>query len=80
MSSTLERIWDEALRLSAPERARLARELISSMDELEAGDEAAAEAAWREEVRRRLEQYRRGEIGVNDGDSAMEQVRARFRK
>jgi putative addiction module component (TIGR02574 family) len=80
MSLTLERIRDEALRLSAQERARLARELISSLDELEAEDEAAVEAAWREEVRRRLEQYRRGEIGVEEGDAVMEEVRARFRK
>ena len=80
MSLTLERIRDEALRLSAQERARLARELISSLDELEAEDEAAVEAAWREEVRRRLEQYRRGEIGIEEGDAVMEEVRARFRK
>jgi hypothetical protein len=80
MALTMEEIRSEALRLSAQERARLAKELITSLDELEAEDEAAVEAAWRDETRRRLEQFRRGELEAEDGPALMEKLRSRFRR
>jgi putative addiction module component (TIGR02574 family) len=49
----------EAAALSLPrsERARLAERLLASLDE-----DSEVEEAWAEEVRRRLEDYRKGEI------------------
>jgi putative addiction module component (TIGR02574 family) len=57
--STAEKILSAALELSTRDRARVAHELLRSLDE--ALDEDAAEA-WTEELRRRLRQVRDGEV------------------
>jgi putative addiction module component (TIGR02574 family) len=57
--STAEKILSAALELPTRDRARVAHELLRSLDE--ALDEDAAEA-WTEELRRRLRQVRDGEV------------------
>lgn len=52
-------LLDEALRLSADERAALAGELIESLD---AEVDPDAEAAWSAEIRARLERVDAGEV------------------
>jgi putative addiction module component (TIGR02574 family) len=54
-----KQLLDEALRLSAEERAALAGELIESLDEQVDPD---AEAAWSAEIRARLERVDAGEV------------------
>lgn len=63
----------EALLLSREERARLARDLLESLDP---GTDEDAEQAWLEEAERRAEQVERGEVEPEDRDA----VHARIAK
>ena len=58
MPATLESIAQEALVLPADERVTLAYRLLASVD---ADPEPGADAAWDEEIARRLARYDRGE-------------------
>jgi putative addiction module component (TIGR02574 family) len=62
-----------ALSLPASERARLARELIESLDE--ATDENATEL-WAKEIERRVNEIRSGSVEIEDWET----VRARIRR
>ena len=75
MPLTNEQIKAEALRLPVHERARLAEELISSLDE-----DAEIEAAWAEEIQRRLEDLRQGRVELVDADEVIARARSRFAK
>lgn len=57
MSTNFEVLEQEALKLSADERAALAQRLISSLDEQDDVDDA-----WAAEVERRVSAVERGEI------------------
>jgi len=70
MMADAARVLEEALALSADERARIAQKLIHS---LEAAD-ADAVAAWRDEVRRRVDEIQAGTAELDDWDT----VRARL--
>lgn len=64
------RVLQEALALTAEERAHLAHELISSLD----GDDPDATVAWSDEIRKRID-------GVEAGTAELETwetVRARL--
>jgi putative addiction module component (TIGR02574 family) len=65
------RILDEALALDVAERATLARELIASLD----GIDADADAAWTVEIRRRIDDVEAGTASVEDWEA----VRLRLR-
>lgn len=52
-------VLQEALKLTANERAEVAEQLIASLDEVPDTD---VEQAWQEEVQRRLQQIERGEV------------------
>jgi putative addiction module component (TIGR02574 family) len=53
----------QALRLSPEERAALAHELFQSLDpQVDDDADADIEAAWSEEIRRRVECLERGEV------------------
>jgi putative addiction module component (TIGR02574 family) len=56
LGTARDRILQDALRLSVPERATLAAEIIDSLDE-ETDDD---EAAWEEEIARRISDYESG--------------------
>ncbi len=66
-----EELLNEALDLPSRERARLARELLRSLDGGEDGD---ATEAWTEELRRRLQEVKDGTAELDD----WEDVRARL--
>jgi putative addiction module component (TIGR02574 family) len=59
MTQKSQVVLEEALKLSATERAEVAEQLISSLDEIPDTD---VEQAWQEEVQRRLQQVERGEV------------------
>lgn len=59
METTTERVFSEALNLPMPERAILAEQLISSIDE---SNDVTIEQAWQLEVQKRLSQIERSEI------------------
>jgi putative addiction module component (TIGR02574 family) len=62
MSSDPVKVRDEALRLPAQARARLAAELLGSLDEEEGLDPLEHEAAWDEEIADRLRAVDTGEV------------------
>jgi putative addiction module component (TIGR02574 family) len=70
-----EQIKAEALRLPVRERALLAEELISSLDE-----DDDVEAAWTEEIERRVAEVREGRVELVDAEEVMARLRARFLK
>ena len=65
-------VLEEALKLTANERAEVAEHLIASLDEVPDTD---VEQAWQEEVRRRLQQVERGEVELIDSDTVMAELR-----
>jgi len=65
MSADLEKIEQEALSLSARERARLAMDLIKSLDNY---NDAEAEELWLQEAERRYREYREGKIQGRPAD------------
>lgn len=61
----------QAKALPPQERARLAEELLASLDP----HEAEVEAAWDEELRRRIDEVDRGTVDLVPADQAFAQVR-----
>ena len=64
------RVLEEALTLAANERARIAHELIHSLEP----EDADATAAWSDEIRRRVDEIEDGTAEVEDWET----VRARL--
>lgn len=64
-------VLEEALKLTANERAEVAEQLIASLDEVPDTD---VEQAWQEEVQRRLQQVERGEVKLIDSDTVMAEL------
>jgi putative addiction module component (TIGR02574 family) len=75
---TMKELRDAALRLPPEDRARLASELINSLDALEDVDQAAVDAAWADEVRRRVEEVRTGNVSLLDGQQVFQELRERL--
>ena len=59
MTEKSQVVLEEALKLSANERAEVAEQLIASLDQVPDTD---VEQAWQQEVQRRLQQIERGEV------------------
>ena len=74
MASTLEILEVEALKLSAPDRARLIDRLIASLDADQDRDEA-----WRAEVARRLAAINDGSATWLPGPETLAKLKAEFR-
>jgi putative addiction module component (TIGR02574 family) len=70
---TLKELREAALRLPPEDRARLASVLINSLDALE--DVQAVDAAWADEVRRRVEDLRTGKVRLLDGEQVFRLAR-----
>lgn len=70
MSGGNARIRDEALQLPTDERARLAADLLESLDEAE----EAVESAWAAEIEKRVTAIRAGELGSTDWRLVLEDV------
>jgi putative addiction module component (TIGR02574 family) len=65
-------VLEEALKLTANERAEVAEQLIASLDEVPDTD---VEQAWQEEIQRRLQQVERGEVELIDSDTVIAELR-----
>jgi putative addiction module component (TIGR02574 family) len=70
MAGAAEKVRDEALRLPLDERARLAADLLESLDEAE----EAVEAAWAAEIEKRVAAIRAGEVGSTDWRAVLDEV------
>lgn len=71
METLLEIVEAEALKLTAGERAALARRLLASLDE-----DAEIEEAWAAEVERRIAEVESGAVRPLPMSEALAQVRA----
>jgi putative addiction module component (TIGR02574 family) len=77
MSSHLDELTAEAMRLSPRERVRLAQQLVSTLDdEVETG----TEGLWFAEADRRLEELRSGKVEGIDSDAAFRSARQALRR
>ncbi len=73
MSSTIEALEAEALRLSAAERARLVERLIASLDL-----DPELEETWAVEVERRSAEIESGAVALISGPEALARLKAEF--
>jgi len=69
----LKAITDVALSLSVDQRARLAQQLLESLDELPG---AEVGQLWREEAGRRADQIDRGEVTLSPAEEVLAKARA----
>src|ERR1043166_6883508 len=63
-------LFEKALQLPLDDRARLAGDLLESLEEAEAD----ADAAWAAEVQRRTSAIRAGEVGSDDWRTVLDAV------
>jgi len=75
MSTTADSILGTALSLPADDRARIAAELIASLDE---GEDADVEAAWAAEIDRRIAEIESGEVETVSWEEARARVRSKL--
>lgn len=70
-------LTQEALRLTAWERAQVIDALWQSLDPVE---QTAIDQAWLAESRDRLQAYREGKLKAEDGEATLIAIEARLRK
>lgn len=70
MTHSTRALLDEALTLPLDERAKLAAELLESLHEVESD----VEAAWADEIQRRLAAARAGELESTDWRTVLDRV------
>jgi len=75
MDTQAEQVLQSALGLSADDRAEIAATLINSLDEDTAQD---IEAAWAEEIKRRLDSIDKGEVQLIPAEEVMRSMRERL--
>lgn len=80
MARRRDDLFAEVLELSLRDRARLAHELLVSLEEPPAEDLAAVERAWAKEVTRRLDELQAGKVKPIPWPKARAQIRARLRR
>ncbi len=75
MTEAAREVLELALRLSAEERARVAQALFDSLEDLPSH---AVEAAWRDEVRRRLDDVIRAGKAFGSWDESLARAERRL--
>ena len=75
MTATAEKLRAELIRLSAQERAELARFLIDSLDQ---GADADAEAGWDAELDRRTKEIKSGKAAGKPAEEVFNELRAKY--
>ena len=71
-----QQILREAMALSAEERARLAEELLTSLD---SAAQSEIDRAWAEEAERRIDAFEAGKVPAEDVDDVIRDMRNRKR-
>lgn len=77
MALTIEGLAEEALHLPADKRLALAHRILASV---EPPATAEIEAAWDEEICRRMENYKNGISKSIPADDVFAEIKARLRK
>jgi putative addiction module component (TIGR02574 family) len=75
MGTQAEDLLRTALRLDPDDRAVIAASLIASLD---SKIDEGVEAAWADEIKRRIEQIDRGEVQLIPSDEVMRSMRERL--
>lgn len=70
MARGTRELLDEALELPLDERAKMAAELLESLEEAEAG----VQQAWAEEIEKRVAAARAGELASTDWRMVLDRV------
>jgi putative addiction module component (TIGR02574 family) len=81
LSMTWEQLLEKALQLPSADQEQLARALYENLadeDEDDDEDPAEVEAAWAEEIERRVEEIRNGTVETIPADVVFAEMRARF--
>jgi putative addiction module component (TIGR02574 family) len=79
MNSHAEQILQSALGLDPHDRAEIAASLIRSLDdEMDSTMDKEVEAAWSEEIKRRIESIDKGEVQMIPWDEAIRSMRERL--
>ena len=81
--ATVDELFEQAMKLSDAEREELADRLWqSTLPEVpgEVVSPEEAEAAWAEEIARRVEAFERGEVQTRDAWEALEESRRKLRE
>jgi putative addiction module component (TIGR02574 family) len=73
-----ETLRDEVLALPVPERARLARQILESLDGAPA--DQGADKAWADEIERRVEALDRGDAKTETAEVAFKKIEERRRR
>ena len=76
MDATLEKLEKDAFSLTAADRARLAMDLIKSLDN---HDDADAEELWLQEAERRYREYRKGNLATRPAEDVFRDAFAKLR-
>lgn len=76
VTTTADRILQDALGLSEQERAEIAARLIESLDIARDGDAAEIEEAWAAEIERRCAALDAGTTGTTDWEDVRRQIEA----
>jgi len=77
MTPQVSELLEKALTLSAEERGLLIDRLVETLDNEPA--EEGVEAAWQEEIERRMDDIRSGRVTTIPGDQLLERLKARQR-
>ena len=77
MLDSFEEILSAALSLPPDERAMLADLLLVSLD---APNQKQIDAAWTEEIERRIREIDEGKVEMIDGELVMQKLRSRFKR
>jgi putative addiction module component (TIGR02574 family) len=76
MNDDLKKIEEEAFSLSSRDRARLAMNLIKSLDD---HDDADVEELWLQEAERRYREYREGKCQTRSADDVFRDAFSKVR-
>ncbi|HMF31402.1 MAG TPA: addiction module protein [Candidatus Lokiarchaeia archaeon] len=77
MASKIKEIEKEIFQLPPHERALLAKHIISTLDEGEADPDA--DEAWKQEVRRRYDDYKEGKVKAKPAKQVLDEARKKLR-
>lgn len=77
MSTTLDQLTADAMKLSLRDRVQLAQRLVSTLDD---EVETDTEALWFAEAERRLEEFRSGTVQGIDSEDAFRNAREALKR
>lgn len=76
MNARARKIIDEALELPEEDRALVIAELQESLEPIESPEEV--EAAWTEEIARRVQSVQDGTAVLLDGDTVLRELKTKY--